>query len=178
MKTRRIRLDPQGQYAVTVDACDFAYLHRWKWTLLRKSWPYGTNIYARRDVRVDGRTRTIFMHRMILRRRMRLPSPRHQCDHRDIDSLNNTRRNLRWATRRQQFMNRRPRITGAQIVAYHVAEAGCASPLPGGERVAREARRVRGPRRSLSGAERPSPQPSPLRGEGAQAPCRKQRGRH
>jgi hypothetical protein len=129
--------------------------------------------------RVDGRTRTIFMHRVILRRRMRRrpPSPQHQCDHRDIDSLNNTRRNPRWATRRQQLMNRRPRITGPQIVAYHVAEARCASPLPGGERVAREARRVRGARRSLSGAERPSPQPSPLQGEGTQARCRKQKGR-
>ena len=60
--------------------------------------------------------------------RMRLapPSRRHECDHRDIDSLNNTRRNLRWVTRRQQIINRRPRITKAQIVAYRVAEAGCA----------------------------------------------------
>ena len=54
------------------------------------------------------------------------PGPRHQCDHRDIDSLNNTRRNLRWATRSEQIANQRPRITKAQIVAYHVAEAGCA----------------------------------------------------
>jgi hypothetical protein len=130
MRTRRIRIGPQGQYAVTVDACDFAYLNRWRWTVLRKSWRYGVRISARRDVREDGRNRTIFMHTVILRRRMRCrpPSPRHECDHRDIDSLNNTRRNLRWVTRSQQLLNQRPRITGPQIVAYHVAEAGCALP--------------------------------------------------
>ncbi len=130
MRTRRIRLGPQGRYAVTVDACDFAYLSRWRWTFIRTVWRYGASVYARRAVRVNGRRRTILMHTVVLRRRMRLkpPSPRHQCDHCDIDSLNNTRRNLRWATRRQQVANRRPRITGPQIVAYHVAEAGCARP--------------------------------------------------
>ena len=130
MRTRRIRIGPQGQYAVTVDTCDFAYLSRWTWTILRSRWRYGARISARRDVRENGRNRTIFMHTVILRRRMRRrpPSPRHECDHRDIDSLNNTRRNLRWATRSQQLLNQRPRITGPQIVAYHVAEAGCAQP--------------------------------------------------
>jgi hypothetical protein len=128
MRTRRIRIGPRGEYAVTVDACDFAYLNQWRWMFGRNVWRYGATIYARRDVSVDGRPRTIFMHSVILRRRMRLrpPSPRHQCDHRDIDSLNNTRRNLRWVTRSQQNANKRPRITGPQIVAYLVAEAGCA----------------------------------------------------
>jgi hypothetical protein len=40
--------------------------------------------------------------------------------------------------------------------------------LPGGERVARAARRVRGSRSLVSGSQSPSPRPSPLRGEGAQ----------
>jgi DNA ligase-1 len=44
------------------------------------------------------------------------------------------------------------------------------SPLPGGERVASEASRVRGARSFNSGSESPSPRPSPLRGEGAQGP--------
>ncbi len=128
MKTRRIRIGPRGRYAVTVDARDFAFLTQWKWSALRTVWRYGANIYAKRFVQVNGRQRTVLMHRVILRQRMRLapPSRRHQCDHRDIDSLNNTRRNLRWVTRRQQLINRRPRITKAQIAAYHVAAAGCA----------------------------------------------------
>lgn len=128
MKTRRIRIGAREQYAVTVDARDFAFLSQWRWSVGRTVWRYGANIYAKRLVQENGRRRTIFMHRVILRRRMRLapPSRRHECDHRDIDSLNNTRRNLRWVTRRQQLINRRPRITNAQIVAYRVAEAGCA----------------------------------------------------
>jgi hypothetical protein len=128
MRTRRIRIGPRGQYAVTVDARDFAFLSQWKWSVTRTVWRYGANIYARRFAQVNGRQRTILMHRVILRQRMRLkpPSRRHECDHRDIDSLNNTRRNLRWATPSIQIANRRPRITKAQIVAYHVAAAGCA----------------------------------------------------
>jgi hypothetical protein len=128
MKTRRIRIGPRGRYAVTVDARDFAFLAQWKWSYVRLGWRYGASIYARREARVNGRRLRIYMHRVILRERMRRapPSRHHQCDHRDIDSLNNTRRNLRWATRSLQIANRRPRITKAQIVAYHVAEAGCA----------------------------------------------------
>jgi hypothetical protein len=128
MKTRRIRIGPRGRYAVTVDARDLAFLTQWRWSAMRKVWRYGASVYARRQVRFNGRTLRIYMHRVILRERMRLapPSRRHECDHRDIDSLNNTRRNLRWATRRQQIVNRRPRITKAQIAAYHVAAAGCA----------------------------------------------------
>jgi len=45
------------------------------------------------------------------------------------------------------------------------------SPLPAGERVASEASRVRGARSSNCASESPSPRPSPLRGEGVQAPC-------
>ncbi len=128
MKTRRIRIGSHGRYAVTVDARDFAFLTQWRWSALRMTWRFGANVYAGRFVQVNGRQRTIFMHRLILRERMGLapPSRRHQCDHRDIDSLNNTRRNLRWVTRRQQLINRRPRITKAQIAAYRVAAAGCA----------------------------------------------------
>jgi len=43
-------------------------------------------------------------------------------------------------------------------------------PLPTGERVASEASRVRGARSTKWSSESPSPRPSPLRGEGAQAP--------
>jgi glycosyltransferase involved in cell wall biosynthesis len=55
----------------------------------------------------------------------------------------------------------------SRIVATFVRVA--VSPLPEGERVASEASRVRGARNFNSGAESPSPRPSPLRGEGVQA---------
>jgi hypothetical protein len=133
MSTRIIRVGARGEYAVTVDARDFAFLSRWHWTYKRDVWRYGARIYARRTVRVKGRVVSLYMHTVILRERMRLtpPNPRHECDHRNNDSLDNTRHNLRWATRSLQNSNKRPRITKQQIVAYHVAEAGCARRKPG-----------------------------------------------
>ena len=129
MSTCIIPIGRRRQYAATVDARDAPFLKRWKWMVKRGVWRYGASIYARRDVRVNGRNVALYMHTVILRERMRLrrPGPRHECDHRDTDSLNNTRRNLRWATRSEQNANQRPRITKAQIVAFHVAEAGCAA---------------------------------------------------
>ena len=51
------------------------------------------------------------------------PSATHEGDHIDVDSLNNTRANLRWSTKAEQNANQKPRITKAQKVAYAVAEA-------------------------------------------------------
>ena len=128
MSTCIIPVGPRRQYAAKVDASDAAYLRRWMWTFKRHVWRYGARIYARRSVRVNGRKVTLYMHTVILRERvgLRRPNAHHECDHRDTDSLNNTRRNLRWATRSEQNANQRPRITKQQIVAYLVAEAGCA----------------------------------------------------
>ena len=128
MTTCIIPVGARRQYAVTVDARDAAFLRRWRWTFKRDVWCYGAKIYACRGGWVNGRKITLYMHTVILRERMRVrrPGARHECDHRDTDSLNYTRRNLRWATRSEQIANQRPRITKQQIVAYLVAEAGCA----------------------------------------------------
>jgi hypothetical protein len=127
MTTRTIRIGARGQYRVVVDAIDYAWLTKWTWTFTRSSWRYGTRIYAQRCVRRGGRKISLFMHRVILTERMRRrqPSRTHTCDHRDIDTLDNTRRNLAWATPSEQRINQRRRITPAEAVAYEVASAGC-----------------------------------------------------
>jgi hypothetical protein len=127
MTTRTIRIGARGQYRVVVDAIDYAWLTKWTWTFTRSSWRYGTRIYAQRCVRRGGRKISLFMHRVILTERMRRrqPSRTHTCDHRDIDTLDNTRRNLAWATPSEQRINQRRRITPAEAVAYEVANAGC-----------------------------------------------------
>ena len=54
-----------------------------------------------------------------------------------------------------------PAVATMRRLARNEADS---SPLPGGERVAREARRVRGARSFNSGSESPSPRPSPHAG--------------
>ncbi|HLH92563.1 MAG TPA: hypothetical protein VKX28_29390 [Xanthobacteraceae bacterium] len=127
MTTRIIRIGARRQYAVVVDAVDYAWLRQWKWSFTRFCWKYGVRIYARRCVMRGGRKIAVYMHRVILAERMRRrrPSPTHTCDHRDNDSLDNTRRNLAWATPSEQRINQRRRITRAEAVAYEVADAGC-----------------------------------------------------
>ena len=127
MTTRTIRIGARGQYRVVVDAIDYVWLTKWKWSIKRSSWRYGARIYARRSVRRGGRKIALYMHRVILTERThrRQPSRTHTCDHRDNDSLDNTRRNLAWATPSEQRMNQRRRITPAEAVAYEVASAGC-----------------------------------------------------
>jgi hypothetical protein len=127
MTARTIRIGARGQYRVVVDAVDHAWLTRWKWSFMRRSWRYGTSIYARRCIQRNGRRITLLMHRVILTERMRRrqPSRMHTCDHRDIDTLDNTRRNLAWATPSEQRANQRRRITRDEAVAYEVASAGC-----------------------------------------------------
>lgn len=88
-----------GLFAV-VDDDDFAYLSQWKWFAKRQR--HG-NFYAIRRLRwtMNGRKteRQIFMHRDIA------GVSRFQVDHVNRDGLNNTRGNLRLATRSQQRMN-------------------------------------------------------------------------
>jgi hypothetical protein len=62
------------------------------------------------------------MHTEILIHRMGLPRPpKHTGEHINIDSLDNTRRNLAWATRSEQIANQRRRISNAEKVAFAVA---------------------------------------------------------
>lgn len=84
-------------YAVRVSEQDYDDLarHRWSAQIDRT----GT-VYARRNEKRDGRWVKVYMHRAITR------CPRGLLvDHRDGDGLNNTRRNLRIATRSDNSCN-------------------------------------------------------------------------
>jgi hypothetical protein len=136
--TRTIPIGARGQHAVVVDQEDYAYLMQWRWSFKTSRWRWGAKVYARRSVRLrddaapkggrGGRNVSIYMHRVILTERMGLapPSATHEGDHIDVDSLNNTRANLRWSTKAEQNANQKPRITKAQKVAYAVAAAASA----------------------------------------------------
>ena len=88
----------QNRFA-RVDPEDYAALARHKWSAARQ----GRNVYA---VRSEKGVQ-IRMHRVIMK------APRHLvCDHIDHDGANNTHRNLRLCTRRQNGKNQRRRTDG------------------------------------------------------------------
>ncbi|MEN6426596.1 MAG: HNH endonuclease [Phycisphaerales bacterium] len=78
----------------TVDATDYPEISKYKWHAAR----YGRKVYA-----LSKRNgRTISMHRMLMR-----PRKGYIVDHKDGNSLNNCRDNLRVCTRQQNQANRR-----------------------------------------------------------------------
>jgi hypothetical protein len=78
---------------------DFNWLSQWSWYALNNGCG---KFYAARDVRVNGVRKTILMHREILCVAGHLDG-----EHRNGDSLDNQRSNLRPATRTQNHANRK-----------------------------------------------------------------------
>lgn len=88
-------------YVALVDDEDFEMLSQWKWhAALRCNKPYATrSIWDSKN----KRTITIIMHREILK------APKDKfVDHKNGDTLNNQRSNIRLCTRAENQRNRRP----------------------------------------------------------------------
>ncbi len=91
----------QRQFAL-VDDSDFKFLSQWKWCAHKAS--RSDDFTAeRRTYRCDKQI-TISMHRLILGLEL---GDKRQGDHRDHNTLNNQRYNLRICTQSQNNMNRR-----------------------------------------------------------------------
>lgn len=86
----------QGKAAL-VDDADFQWLNQWKWYAQNTK----SGFYAIRRVGHAGGI--ICMHRLILG----LIKPKQKADHKDRDTLNNQRSNLRIATHAENMSNRR-----------------------------------------------------------------------
>lgn len=82
-----------------VDDEDYEFLNQWQWTADVRS---DGRAYARRQERVNGQRKTFTMHRMILK----LPEKFGGVDHKDRNSLNNQKSNLRMANDHQNGANR------------------------------------------------------------------------
>lgn len=108
---RYIYGDDRAQVYATIDEDDYWHFTKYKWTTKRS--PCG-KLYLRRAVGENAhgvrlRTTTLYLHIEIMKRKdPNRPCPKHTLvDHRDGDSLNCRRRNLRWAT---PLMNNRNRF--------------------------------------------------------------------
>ena len=87
----------QNQNA-TVDAADYEWLSQWNWhVFLSRS---TNSFYAKRNNVVSGKSKAIYMHRAILDAAGSV-----EVDHRDGDTLNNRRSNLRLATHQENRSN-------------------------------------------------------------------------
>ncbi len=94
-------------YATTVDDSEFETLSVHKWSaLVTVKNGSACKVYATRAVRIAGKNVAILMHRHLLNIP---PGCSLMVDHRDGDSLNNQRSNLRLATYSQNNANRMKR---------------------------------------------------------------------
>ena len=98
----------QGKFAL-VDDEDFEYLSQWKWYAKKTTNRRG--FYAVRTDTSNGRknTKAVVMHRFL----MKETDPTILIDHRDNDSLNNQKHNLRAATYTENAQNRRSKVNSA-----------------------------------------------------------------
>ncbi len=89
----------QGKYTLVNDA-DFDWLNQWKWCANEKA---GDFYAVRNSRRGEGKKRTIFMHRQILGLEYK---NKQEGDHRNHNTLDNRRTNIRICTRKENAMNR------------------------------------------------------------------------
>jgi hypothetical protein len=106
---RRVYLDKDCVVFCLVSPEDYTWATQWRW-----SWKWDKHKrkrYAYRTTWVDGRRVSLYMHKLILDRAMKLqPTEKHTIgDHQDGESLHNVRENLEWATPSANCMNRRRR---------------------------------------------------------------------
>lgn len=124
--------DVDGVYAI-VDAIDFPWASQFLWSIHDRKKAFHPYLHRKvtvfhgpegeryespitgKVVRNYQRTQyTEFLHRAIMKRTgIEQPTPDHkEVDHRDRDTLNCRRINLRWATRKEQVANSRQSTNG------------------------------------------------------------------
>lgn len=114
-----VPLGGKGGYEAIIDATDMHLVEGRNWNADVHRRKDGTirAVYARRTDKIDGKCRTLLMHRVIADAWGGI-----EVDHRDGDGLNNSRDNLRTATKAQNQHNGRMRITntsGVKGVSWH-----------------------------------------------------------
>jgi len=104
----RVYLSPHDDsvFAV-VSPEDLTWCQQWKWHFRYDK--HKTKMYATRSTWENGRRKTLYLHKEILKRKGDVPpSDKHTIgDHGDSDSLNNKRNNLEWVTPKENAERKR-----------------------------------------------------------------------
>ena len=98
----------QGMTAI-VDDDMFERLNRYKWYAQKRK---NTFYAVRKTLKIDGKRRTILMHREILGLKF---GDKRQGDHRNHNGLDNRRDSLRICTRSQNQQNGNPRVNCSSV---------------------------------------------------------------
>jgi len=92
----------KGQTAI-VDDIDFYFFNSNKWCAVKNK--IQTTFYAQRRVRKNNKSVLIFMHTLILKRKLGVTALNGITDHKNGNGLDNRRKNLRVATYSQNCAN-------------------------------------------------------------------------
>lgn len=105
----RIYGDEKMTIFALVDEIDFSFLSQWRWS---PKWSRGgRKVYLRRNVQIGPRAtriqRNLFLHQAVMERMGIKPPDEHHVliDHRNGDSLDCRRANIRWATHKTNRHN-------------------------------------------------------------------------
>lgn len=102
-----------GIFKIQVDSEDFEELNKHHWTITKNK-----NFYAVRDQWANNKAKRLYMHRQVM------GYPEGMVDHRDCDTLNNRKSNLRIVSSSDSQKNRRAQsnsINGHKGVHYYKA---------------------------------------------------------
>jgi hypothetical protein len=103
---RRVYLDKDCEIFCLVSPEDYDFVTQWRW---KWNWDRTKKKrYAIRTPRIQGRSTTIYLHKVICERKGPAPSEAHTIgDHQNGESLDCQRHNLEWATVSQNRRNRK-----------------------------------------------------------------------
>lgn len=92
----------KGKYFAQVDDEDYEELNKYNWSAYKN----GNTLYALRLETLNGKSKSILLHRTILG----LINEKDFCDHKDRNGLNNQKINLRKCTRSENQKNSKSRV--------------------------------------------------------------------
>lgn len=110
------RVDLGAGLFALVDEADFAFLNQWKWSVIKNR---SGVFYANRCRRLQGKQFSVLMHRFLA-----APPKGYVVDHRNGDTLDNRKENLRVCLPAQNATSRKPNVAISGYRGVKLKESG------------------------------------------------------